>query len=807
MEKRKDAVNIRRKSSPSKKRHGEKDEKKVLNILFILLFYLFPIAALAIPYLVFRSNFSPVLTKDFVDELAFVKYLVEHNSHDFAEGFISTKPFIPFSTRYFLTYYLSDFATWQDALLKSVTAVYAIFCAAYIFFVTSLHAKKFYTYIIASIPAIPLAIIGLKAVYDVNYILTIFIPVLICLGLIIHGIRFKVPVPFKIIISLLAVVPVIVIGVYMHDMKGKYSFDNSDLLSVNLSAKEEAIDITNDYKPLIDYLNANGIRLAYCTDTIINEIAVVGNEKVEIAPVVSPEDLTSVEIKEDTLPTPYERVSRESKPFYMIYDNGTVQKYSSSLALKFGEVAYSDAKYTVYSYKNFDYFDDRIFQNNMVRLASEKYDSFYYSFLGSSIEDAGKFPDFFGTTPIFITPSDIEYEDTNVLLDKAVAKDGLKYAFFEIDPVTFIKGDGKAEFEYFNKMIEKHPDVFFYAILSYPEVSYWKGLSEDERNRALDDYESCIKTLTHNDNLRMYWPGNNKWLIESPDNYADGVPVSDVALNLLVLTTCNLKYPVDKKSFADDKEILLDIVKEDIKYPDLSGKEIVFFGDSIMGNYHGPLSIPGESESLSGADTFNLGIGGTSAIADFNRLVDAFLGSASLSDIEDEDFIKELSRFEDEHDENKELYFVVNYGVNDYFMGVPVHVNTGTPYMDYAYDSYEASMTDGIIKLKSTYPDAKIFILSPIYTNYFEAGERIMSDVGAPLQSYRDMGKFISEKLGTEWIDSLNIIEINEDNYETYLLDEVHPNFEGIYLMSDSLIRFIAGEKKEDKEEKKDQIQ
>ena len=804
MEKRSDAVNIRRKSSPSKKKRVKKDEKKALNILFILLFYLFPIAALIIPYLVFRSGFSPVLTKDFVDELAFVKYLVAHNSHDFAEGWISTKPFIPFSTRYFLTYYFTDFATWQDALLKSVTAVYAIFCAAYIFFVTSLHAKKFYTYIIASLPAIPLSIIGLNAVYDVNYILTVFIPVLICLGLLIHGIRFKVPVPFKIAISLLAVIPVILIGLYMHDIKKEQSFDNSNLLSLNLSAKKEAVDITNDYKPLIDFLDANGIKLAYCTDTVINEIAVVGNEKVEIAPVVSPEDLTKVEIKEDSLPTPYEKVSREAKPFYMIYDSDTVKKYSSSLALKFGDNIYSDAGYSVYSYKNFDYFDDRIFQNNMVRLASEKYDSFYYSFLGSSIEDAGDFGKFFGTTPIFITPSDIEYEDTNVLLDMAVSKNGLKYAFFEIDPLTFVKEDGKAEFEYFNKMIEKYPDISFYAILSYPHVSYWKNLSEDETKKAFGDYESCIKTLTHNDNLHLYWPGNVKWLIESPANYNDGIPVSDVAANLLILTTCNLKYSVDKNSFAGETESLLEIVKEDVQYPDLSDKEIVFFGDSIMGNYHGPVSIPGEAGGLSGANTFNLGVGGTSAIADFNRFVDAFLGSASLSDIEDKDFLSELERFEEEHDESKELYFIINYGVNDYFMGVPAHVNTGSPYGDYDYDSYEASMTDGLIKLKSSYPDAKICILSPIYTNFFEAGERIMSEVGSPLQTYRDIGRFISEKLNTEWIDSLNIIEINEDNYETYLLDEVHPNQDGLYLISDSIIRFIAGEKKEKEDEKKD---
>ena len=104
-----------------------------------------------------------------LDELSFVRYLVLHGSHDFAEGWISTKPFVPLSTRYFLTYYYTDFSTWKDALLSSVSAVYAIFAVSYLFLVTSLHAKKIYTYIIASIPGVILAVIGLKATYDCAY--------------------------------------------------------------------------------------------------------------------------------------------------------------------------------------------------------------------------------------------------------------------------------------------------------------------------------------------------------------------------------------------------------------------------------------------------------------------------------------------------------------------------------------------------------------------------------------------------------------------------------------------------------------
>ena len=769
-----------------------KRSKKGMNPLFIILFFIFPIAALLIPYLVFRSNFDPVLTRKTADELVFVKYLVDHSSHTFADGWISTRPFVPLSTRYFLTYYLTDYTVWKDALLKSVTCVYAIFAACYLFFVTSLHAKKFYTYIIAAVPAVPLAIIGLKAVYDWSFLLTLFCPVLICLGIIIHGIRFKIPVAFRVTIALLSVIPVIVIFSYMNNMKKEYSFDNSDLFKVNLHAKEEAVDITDTYKGLVEFLDSNSIPVAFCTDAIVNEVSLISNEKVEVAPVVSPEDLTPVEKETDSLKNPYEKVSRESKPYYMIYDSETVNKYSSSLYLKFGEEIYSDPFYTVYSYKNVHYFDDKIFQDDMIKLASSEFDSFYYSFLGSNITDPKDFPKFLGVKPIFITPADVEYDDTNLLLDMAITKEGLKSVFLEIDPIAFSKESGKAELDYINGLAEKYADVSFYTILSYPSAQYWKSLTEAEMKAQLETYESLIKLLTHNDNVSMYWPGSEKWLIESRTNYNSGVPTEDVALNLLILCTCNLKYTVDKDSIASYEESLKAVVSEDIRYSDLSDKEIVFFGDSIFGNYHGPISIPGATEGLSGAGTYNLGIGGTSAIGDFNNVVNTFIGS-SASDIDNEEFNKELERFKKEHDGSKKLCFVINYGVNDYFSGIPAKINSGAPYQDYSYDSYESALTDGIIKLKSTFPDSDIYILSPIYTDYFEGGTHVLSDVGSNLQTYRNVGQQIAEKTNVNWIDSLTLIEITAKNHKTYLVDGVHPTPDGIYLISSAIIKAISG--------------
>ncbi|MCR5846942.1 MAG: SGNH/GDSL hydrolase family protein [Lachnospiraceae bacterium] len=770
------------------------DTKKKTNPLFVILFFLFPLAGLAIPYFLFRRNFSPVLTEDMLSELAFVKYLVEHNSHTFAEGWVSTKPFVPLSTRFFLTYYYTDFANWKNALLDSVTCVYAIFAASYIFFVTSFHAKKIYAYIVSAIPAFILGYYGLKAVYQCSYLLTLFCPVLICLGILIHGMRFKIPIPFRILISALVVVPPIMIGSYMSDMKETGSFDNTNLLSVELSKNIVLTDISGYYSGLIDFLESESIPVSYCTDTIVNEITVLSDGKVNVAPVAAFDDLTPVEIETDSFKNPYDMVSRDNEPFYMIYDKEAVQKNASSNKLRFAEVIYEDERYSVYSYKSFTYYDDGIFQDNLVRLASEKYDSFYYSFLGSTIKDSGSFPEFSGTDPIFINPSTAKYENINVLLDTALKKKDLKSVFFEIDPIAFCEENGRDELNYINGIIERNKKVSFYITLSYPESEYWKSLDTAALNARLADYKTVFERLSANKNLKIFWPGSQKWLVESPENYQNGVPKSDAACNLLVLTVCNLKYLVEEETLNIYTDEIKDIVEADESYPDLSDYELVFFGDSIIGNYHGPISIPGMSESLSGARSYNLGYGGTSAVNEFNTFVDCVTADKSTDSIENKEFVKELKHFKNESDETKKKIFVIYYGVNDYFLGVPARTNTGIPYEDYPYDSYESGLSDGILKLKSTYPDSLIYVVSPIYCNYFEGGKNPQSEAGSNLDTYRDVSKEVSEKYHVEWMDSIELIDINKDNWETYLVDGVHPTAEGIYLISKAIIKKIGGE-------------
>jgi len=770
----------------------ERNPKDGSKNFFPALFHLIPLLVLIVIYIIFRNTYSPVLNEEMLDELAFVKYLVAHDSHTFADGWVSSKPFFPLSTRYFLTFYYTRFAFWKDALLNSITCVYAIYTICYMFLVTSLHARKFYTYIIASVPGALIAILGLKASCDCNYLLSVVCLPIICLSFIIHGIRFRLPVPARIAVSSLALIPIACTFFYMNGIKKEYSFDNSSLLSFS---KADETDGSKRYLGLIDFMKNNDIPVSYCTDSILTQVDLISDSSVSLSPVISIDDLTPVTKESDSIANPYDEVNRDSKPFYMIYDTETVAKNSSSLSLRFGENIYSDEYYSVYRYNNFTYFADPVFQNNMLRLANEKYDSFYYSFLGSHINDPKDFPVFSGTNPIFIEPSSKDYENINVLIDSAISKKGIKNVFLEIDPIELMSDPGKEEFDHLNKMIEKYPDVLFYATLAYPEIDYWKSFNEEERNKHLTDYVKCVEKLSHNDNLKIFMPAAEKWLVESKNNYVDNVPAEEIAYNLLVTTVCNVKYPTDNKTIASYCEELNKLIKEDMQYPDISDKEIVFIGDSIFGNYTEPLSIPGIVSGLGDCRTYNLGISGSTTMGDFNNIVDFFISGETKKPIENERFQNDYNDFMQNHDPSKELIFVINYGLNDYFIGIPAGASDSLPYGEYEYDSYESALKAGIDKLKNAYPDCKICILSPIYTNYFDSGKEIKGENGAPLETYRQIGAKLSDEPGIMRIDSAALIPINEKNHTTYLIDGVHPTPDGLYLIADAIVRYIGTEK------------
>ena len=131
-------------------------------------------------------------------------------------------------------------------------------------------------------------------------------------------------------------------------------------------------------------------------------------------------------------------------------------------------------------------------------------------------------------------------------------------------------------------------------------------------------------------------------------------------------------------------------------YSDLSDYNIVFFGDSVFGNYQDFASIPGVIGALTKASVHNRAFGGS---------------SATQLTPDDKSFPSAVQRFlsEDtaEISGEKKLCFVINYGLNDYFTG-------------YTVEQYRDGLQAGVQSLQDAYPDAEILIASSNFITAFD---------------------------------------------------------------------------------------
>jgi lysophospholipase L1-like esterase len=208
-----------------------------------------------------------------------------------------------------------------------------------------------------------------------------------------------------------------------------------------------------------------------------------------------------------------------------------------------------------------------------------------------------------------------------------------------------------------------------------------------------------------------------------------------------------------------------DAVDSPADHPDLTDCELVFFGDSVMGNYHDFASIPGVVHALTGATVHNLAIGGS---------------SATRNSDDDNSFPNVVQDFLDHNTEelsgDKKLCFLINYGLNDYFGG-------------FSIDDYQNGLRTGIRALRESYPDARIIVISSNYILSFEKGMARTGDEENVLEDYIAAAE---ETAAAENVDFLNIndaLQWNENNAAKYLVDSIHPNEEGRFLFGVEVTR------------------
>lgn len=330
-------------------------------------------------------------------------------------------------------------------------------------------------------------------------------------------------------------------------------------------------------------------------------------------------------------------------------------------------------------------------------------------------------------------------------------------------------------------LIREYPTITFHVILAHPSMEYWQSLSDEELASTLQKYREMTDILLCEGNVGVYL-FSKEWLICNPTNYSDEfLTTADISRIIMLNCDRDHKFLITMDNvdtvFEEFTQLLEANCTAPVTYPDLTGSKVVFFGDSVIGNYTDSTSIPGVVSGHTNATVYNCGYGGNSASynpeAPINLpgIVEAFIKKDTTALPADTQVLKGMTEYLQDTSDTEKLCFVINYGLNDYFIGAPV--STEDPY-DPA--SYSGALRTAITSLQEAYPDAQIILMAPNFASYFNNGTDKNSATGGILTDYVNA----VVNLGTEYnLDVLNNyadLGINADNHHIHLIDGCHPN-------------------------------
>lgn len=349
--------------------------------------------------------------------------------------------------------------------------------------------------------------------------------------------------------------------------------------------------------------------------------------------------------------------------------------------------------------------------------------------------------------------------------------------------------------QYLTSYITARQDVSFDILLPTYQLGVWTELSAAQVEENLNAYSKLIEGLSGYPNVTMYFLGGEQWLIANPANYmANGQTNVEVSRKILLYTFCDREYQI----LPSNSSILFEQVISQVEqewtaptiYPDLSKLCIVFFGDSILTCKEGSMSIPGVVEGLSGAQVYNCGEGGLPAAGNpttffnLNGVINHFM-TQDISGEPNKNFGHGLTDYMEEDHEGKKLCFVLNVGLNDFFVGFPIENQAD------AYDTatYAGALRTGIRSLKEAYPDALILVMAPTYSIFTM---NINSEVGGVLPDYVEAVVRVAEEMGVYCMNNYYDSGIDAESQAYYLADGTHPNETGCFYLGGQIVEYLG---------------
>ena len=246
------------------------------------------------------------------------------------------------------------------------------------------------------------------------------------------------------------------------------------------------------------------------------------------------------------------------------------------------------------------------------------------------------------------------------------------------------------------------------------------------------------------------------------------------------------------------------ITEEDQTQP--SGKElqIVFLGDSIFDNNRDGTGIPYLTAEQCNADFYNLAIAGTCASIEMDEqyenerwtsrslvgIVKAMTGEITTGVFEGTR-AKELLDNPD-IDFSKTDYFVIEYGLNDFFKATPLANEDN----EFDFRTYVGALRYAVSNLGSYADDATIILCCPNYAQFFD-GNRFIGDGNTlntgygTLFDYKGLCQYVANENQLEYLDAYLDLGINGYTAEELLEDGVHLTMKGRQKYADALAHMI----------------